>query len=298
MTYQQAAIREQFATHPIPHVSRWDEAEARLGVRIRSLTTEPGQLELTPSPDHRVKIHVGSPVRGACMHHRFRYTRGDIDVHPAGYADVWHEKDHGSALVLQFSPLLLQRAASDMGLDPSKTGLDPRFQFRSPQIEHIAWALDAECRAGYPGGLVYSESLGLALSAHLLGQAPRVHSRGLSRSQLDSVRQYIEAHLDQELSIAHLASVAGIGPSQFKIHFRRSMGLPVHQYIVQRRVEHAKALLLLGKLPASQIALEAGFAHQSHMAKWMKRVLGVTPAAISSEVTHQGRMTNVSSGGK
>jgi AraC family transcriptional regulator len=285
MTYEQAAASEQLAPPPTPHLSRRDEAEVRLGIRIRSLTTEPGQRKLNASPDHRVKIHVGSPVRGNCIQHRFRYTRGDIDVHPAGYADVWHEKDQSSALVLQFSPLLLQRAAGDMGLDPSTTSLEPRFQFRSPQIEHIAWALDAEWRAGYPGGLLYSEGLGLALSAHLLGQGARLYSRGLSPSQLDSVRQYIEAHLDQQLSIAHLAAVAGIGASQFKIHFRRSMGLPVHQYVIQRRVERAKALLLLGKLPASQIALEAGFAHQSHMAKWMRRVLGVTPAAISSAVT-------------
>jgi AraC family transcriptional regulator len=42
----------------------------------------------------------------------------------------------------------------------------------------------------------------------------------------------------------------------------------------------AQALLLRGELPASQVALEAGFAHQSHMARWTRRVLGVTPAAV------------------
>jgi AraC family transcriptional regulator len=57
--------------------------------------------------------------------------------------------------------------------------------------------------------------------------------------------------------------------------------MPVHQYVVRRRVERAKALLLEGRLSISQIALEAGFAHQSHMANWMNRVLGATPTQIA-----------------
>jgi AraC family transcriptional regulator len=50
--------------------------------------------------------------------------------------------------------------------------------------------------------------------------------------------------------------------------------------VVQRRVERARELLLRGELPISQVALEVGFAHQSHLARWMRRILGVTPTAI------------------
>jgi len=42
----------------------------------------------------------------------------------------------------------------------------------------------------------------------------------------------------------------------------------------------AKTLLLQGKLSTSQVALETGFAHQSHMAHWMSRLLGFTPREI------------------
>jgi AraC family transcriptional regulator len=62
--------------------------------------------------------------------------------------------------------------------------------------------------------------------------------------------------------------------------FKRSFGVPVHEYVIQRRVERARTLLLRGALPASQVALDAGFSHQSHMARCMRRVLGITPAAI------------------
>jgi AraC family transcriptional regulator len=56
--------------------------------------------------------------------------------------------------------------------------------------------------------------------------------------------------------------------------------MPAHQYVVRRRVERAKMLLLQGRLAMSQVALESGFAHQSHMARCMRRVLGMTPADV------------------
>ncbi len=56
--------------------------------------------------------------------------------------------------------------------------------------------------------------------------------------------------------------------------------MPVHQYVIQRRVERAKTLLTDGKLSITEIALEAGFAHQSHMARHMRRALGLPPRAI------------------
>jgi len=67
--------------------------------------------------------------------------------------------------------------------------------------------------------------------------------------------------------------VCGVSASHLRALFKRSLGVPVH-IIIQRRVERARTLLLRGELPASQIALDAGFAHQSHMARCMGRVLG------------------------
>jgi AraC family transcriptional regulator len=239
-------------------------------------------VSLEPLPEHRLKIHAGPPVRGRCRAHGFIYTRGDIDIVPAGGSDAWEEQEASTSLILHISPFLLRRTAEDMGLDPAHAGLETRHQFKDPRIEHIAWALDAEHTSGHPGGLLYTESLGIALSAHLLGRyrTPLRLSRGLSTPQLRRLTEYIEEHLDQNLSLLRLAGIAEVSASHLKTLFRRSTGIPVHEYVVQRRVERAKALLLRGKLPASQVALEAGFSHQSHMARAMRRVLGVTPTSV------------------
>jgi AraC family transcriptional regulator len=65
-----------------------------------------------------------------------------------------------------------------------------------------------------------------------------------------------------------------------KALFRQSMGIPVHQYVLRRRVERATALLRSGNLSISEVALATGFAHQSHLARQMRRLAGITPAAV------------------
>ena len=98
--------------------------------------------------------------------------------------------------------------------------------------------------------------------------------------RLSQVLEYIEAHLDRDLALEHLAAVARFSPSHFKVLFKRSTRMPVHRYVVERRVERARVLLLQGRRTLSEVALEAGFTHSSHMARCMRQVLGASPQEI------------------
>lgn len=254
-----------------------------IDLRIELRQTPAGIVGYEPLPEHRIKLHTGAPVAGACQFHRFLYTRGDLDIVPAGVSDVWHEEAASTSLMLRVSTALLRRTADEMGLPASCATLAQRHQFRDAHIEHIAWALDAERRAGFANGTLYADSLGTALAVHLLSGQRRpepVPARGLTRPQLRRVTEHIEAHLDGDLSLSSLADVAGLSASHLKTLFKRSTGLPVHEYVVHRRVDRARGLLLRSDLPASQVALESGFSHQSHMARCMRRVLGVTPGEV------------------
>ncbi|QSQ18966.1 helix-turn-helix transcriptional regulator [Pyxidicoccus parkwayensis] len=255
--------------------------QAMGGLRIERQTDAVGVVQLAPLRDHRLSVHAGPPARLSCTS-THRYTRGDLTLLPAGFSGTWVEEEPATSIVVQLPPALLRRAAEDLGRDPDRTGLEPRHQFRDARIEHVAWALDAERRAGHPNGRLYTDSLGLALAVHLLGHyaVPGELRSGLSSQQLRRLTDYIEEHLDQNLTLPRLARVVEVSASHLKTQFRRSMGVPVHQYVIQRRVERARALLLKRQLAPSQVALEAGFSHQSHMARWMKRVLGVTPTSL------------------
>jgi AraC family transcriptional regulator len=255
----------------------------RHDLRAKLVTVADGDVTSPALPDHVVRVHASAFARGTCRMRRFGYTRGDVDIVPAGTADAWHADDPFTSVVLRVPPALLRRVAEELGNNPDRIALAPRHHIRDLQIEHIAWALEAERQLGEPGGLVFRESLGIALATVLLqrhASAGRDRAQGLTPAELGRLTAYIEAHLDRELSIARLAEIAGKSPSHLKTLFRRSTGAPVHTYIVQRRVERARTLLLAGKLPAAQVALAAGFAHQSHMARWMRRLLGIAPDAL------------------
>jgi AraC family transcriptional regulator len=92
--------------------------------------------------------------------------------------------------------------------------------------------------------------------------------------------EFIESNLDQKLQLADLAAVAGVSVTRLKTLFRNSTGVPVHQYVIRRRVEYARALLATTATPASEVAVIAGFSHQSHMSSTMRRLLGHTPGDI------------------
>jgi AraC family transcriptional regulator len=194
--------------------------------------------------------------------------------------------DTDTVLLLSVAPALIKSVAEESGLDPRRVKILNRFQTRDTKIEHIGWALKEELETGYPNGRLYIESLAQALAIHLLNRhSSESHevalpNGGIPGRRLKQVLSYIEDNLGQDLTLQTIADVSGLSASYFKTAFRTSVGRPVHQYVIQRRVERARLLLAEGQLPISQVALETGFAHQSHLAYHMRRLLGVTPKSI------------------
>jgi AraC family transcriptional regulator len=159
---------------------------------------------------------------------------------------------------------------------------------RDPHLEYIGWMIRDERDAGYPCGTLLLDSAAEAIAARLLrrqrhlSDAPRLSRYSLPKWRLRAVCDYIQANLDQELSLAALAAIAGFSVSHFKPLFRQAMGVPVHRYVVECRVERARQLLVGGKLPMGDIALEAGFSHSSHMVRCLRRVLGIDAAHVAA----------------
>lgn len=257
-------------------------AQARPAPHVESVRSHGGVVHLMPATDLRIRVHTGEAVRGFCHAQRFIYEHGDVDVIAPGQAESWIEDGPARSVVVRFSPRLIERTADDLGLPPGRGTLGPRHKLRDAQLAHIAWALEAEREAGSPNGRLYAESLGTAMALQLLGRysvAGKVRA-GMSAAQLRRVQAHIEVHLDGDLSLPALAAVACSSTSHFKVLFRRTLGMPVHEYVMRQRVERARALLTRGGMPASEVALVAGFAHQSHMARQMRRVLGITPRML------------------
>ena len=141
-----------------------------------------------------------------------------------------------------------------------------------------------ELETGCLSGRLYAESLSLALTARLHGialESRAAHSYNarpmLAPSQARIVSEFVDASLAQDLSIGDLANLTRMSASHFARHFRNTFEMPVHRYVLKRRIERAIRLLSLGNESIAQVALECGFANQSHFTEAFKRIIGTTP---------------------
>ena len=102
-------------------------------------------------------------------------------------------------------------------------------------------------------------------------------SSGLSRERLKRVQDYIEAHLDDRLTLTDLAGVACLSPYHFSRSFKQAVGIGPQRFVMQRRLERAKTLMRRTNQPLAEIAQRVGFADQSHLTSIFRRETGVTP---------------------
>lgn len=214
----------------------------------------------------------------------FSFTPGSFAGHPPGR--VWDELSWRGAVEVMVLNCNLDRLRG-CGLSeheplPSLSAAYPCATDRA--IAAIAGNMLREFESGSLSGRIYAESLSLALAARLDGIAremrgARTRDTGpvLPTPKARLVSERIEASLAQDLSIADLAGAVGMSPSHFSTCFRNTFELPVHQYVMNRRIEHGSRLLATSNFSNAEIALECGFASQSHFTQAFRRMTGTTP---------------------
>ena len=87
----------------------------------------------------------------------------------------------------------------------------------------------------------------------------------------------MESRLGEQISLRELANECRLLVSHFATAFRRTTGESPHRWLMKRRVEAAKEMLLSSELPLSAIALDCGFADQSHLTRVFTVMVGAPP---------------------
>lgn len=105
----------------------------------------------------------------------------------------------------------------------------------------------------------------------------------LATPTLRRIFDYINSHLEHDLTLAEIAREANLSPYHFTRLFKQTTGESLHQYVIRQRVEAAKRLLLDEQLPIAEVATKVGFADQSHLGRHLKRSFGVTPQTLVKE---------------
>jgi AraC-like DNA-binding protein len=132
-------------------------------------------------------------------------------------------------------------------------------------------------------GALASESLLLAALVETLLRLsdghPALPKVGREPRAVKHVQEYLRGHLADNVGLDELADLAGLSRFHLIRVFRAATGLAPHAWQLQLRVHWAKVLLTQGR-PLVGVALETGFADQSHFTRKFKQVVGLPPGAF------------------
>lgn len=216
-----------------------------------------------------------------------RSERGVITLTPQKMPMKFRWTDEATNLYLHFNPSFLPSLVQQMGRgDPLHMELVEHFAIRDAFIEQMAWQLLCELQSNGLEGRLYADMLAQTLGLHLLRHYANLkpvtqpsNSR-LTSHQLRRVKDYIEAHLVENITLPELAAYADVSTSHFGRWFKASLGAAPHQYVIQRRLERARQLLTQPDMTIAKAAQQVGFYDQSHLIRHFKRAYGAAPQAV------------------
>jgi len=107
---------------------------------------------------------------------------------------------------------------------------------------------------------------------------PRVEPR--ERERMLAARAHLLEHMHAPPTLAKLARVVGTNEFRLKRDFKAAFGEPVHAFLLARRLEHARDLLLDSQRTVKEIASEVGYAHVAHFSTMFHRRFGIAPSAL------------------
>ncbi len=201
---------------------------------------------------------------------------------------MWlHGQGEGNGLTYSVHPALLVHTAHT-SLQGECAELVLHLPIHDPLHDHIALVLQAAVDAEGEAGQMYAEALANALTVHFLRRyaaaqpARREVIGGLTPYKLQRTLAYIQAHLEEKLSLEMLAAVAQMSLTHFSHLFKHATGLTPHQYVNLCRIEHAKQLLAETDMPLIDISAQVGCADQSHFTALFRRHVAMTPNAYRS----------------
>lgn len=148
-------------------------------------------------------------------------------------------------------------------------------------VADISKALNEALRDDRINAVMYLQRAESFLKLPAIAETSRPASAGpkLAAWQKRRVLEHIETHLATPLRNKDLADVVDYSEFHFNVAFRNSLGASPHEFLIQRRIERARQLMLSTDMPLCEIAAECGLADQAHLSRLFRRIVGETPAA-------------------
>jgi AraC family transcriptional regulator len=250
-------------------------------------------------PYHTVFLQHGRPTRlelkeAGARTRIVRRASGQVAVVPARTPFSVRTKGRGDLVVVTLASELFLASAHDLTTG-GRVELVQRDELDDALLRASLLALHGEVAAGYPGGRLYGEQVAAAICAHLArhysARRPLRAAAGgdLSDARLRRTVEFIHANLIDDVSLETLADVAGMTPFHFARLFKRATGQAPHRFVIQRRLERVREMLISSDATLAEIAAQTGFYDPSHLTWHFKRTWGVSPREFSRRVKSRKR---------
>ncbi len=184
---------------------------------------------------------------------------------------------------------------SDAALTAASEGATGEVELRrvdklvDPRLGTLVEAVNAERIAGFPSGKLFLDCLEQALAVALVkGYAVRhrsaqTHRGGLGCARLRRIKDFVDARVEDELTLCEMAQVAQLSTAHFSRMFRKSTGEAPHHFVLRHRVERAKEMLRAAEARVLDVAVACGFKTQQHFARVFRQMCGVSPTEYRQE---------------
>lgn len=229
-------------------------------------------LTLLPRLDTRID---GKNVRLGATH------AGEVFVYDLATSPSTLIQDPLDCLRMQISQRALDELAYQYGR-PQIAALRPTLGAEDPVLHGLSQALLERAKIYGVQNDLFLDHVALAFHAHVAqtyGQIGDVRQLrgGLAPWQYRRAIEIMVARLSEGTTLAELAEACSLSTAYFARAFKRTAGIPAHQWLMKERIGRAKDLLLNGDMSVAQIAVTCGFADQSHFTRVFFRFESQTP---------------------
>jgi AraC-like DNA-binding protein len=218
------------------------------------------------------QVSCGAWQRGAT-------TFYDLAQHPVLYCDEpFHQ------LIFYASRRAIADVCDDFDPRGSELNVPPGHAVNDKTIRYLGKTLLPYLQGGHSARVV--DHLLYALCGHVAERygartATRVPRSpgGLAPWQQRRARELMRNSLTQGVSLQAVADACHLSASAFVKGFKKSMGIPPHQWLLMQRVERSIDLMQSSEMPLVDVALACGFSDQSHFTRMFTQKMGVSPGA-------------------
>jgi len=260
----------------------------RVELNVPEPVTEP-RLWLHHKPCLFMALRTGSIELGLRRSAMTRHTlgAGEMCLVPRHF-ETWVRTDDLHYLYLSVG---ISDAALAAACDGTRGGVELRRveSLVDARVGALAAAVNAERVAGYPSGRLFLDSVEQALAAALVnGYAVRhrsvqTHRGGLGSARLRRIKEFVDARIEDELTLCEMAQAVELSTAYFSRMFRKSTGETPHQFLLRQRLERAEKMLRSADGRVMDVAVACGFKSQQHFAQVFRHVYGVSPTEYRRE---------------